>query len=1049
MVTVNAAPTFDVSAIPLPDPAYTYIANQPFTTLTLPPAGGGTAPLSYTLTPDSSIPSGLSFNANMRTLAGRPTEANPDAALTYTATDANGAAITAVFSLSGRLTVTSVSATDGIYTDGDSVLITIAFSEAVAVSTGSTPQLALTTGNSDGDGTATYTSGSGTAALTFTHDVIDGDDIGNLAYSDTTALSLNSGNILNAGGIAATLTLPAVGGANSLSDSSAVVLDNTAPVFTRASTTDNRVLVPVSANTDAASVFYNANAIDRDRRPADTGITYAVVAGTGALSFAIDSMSGALSPTVTLATVATFSLEITATDEVNNVATQYLSVSVVDALVVTITNNIAAGKIANIVDGALTFTFELKEEVTGFDASDISVGGGEKDTFATIVPGMIYTLVAPPLSNTNGGVLTVTVAAAAATSTGLNPRMSIEAMATQEYDTLAPAMPGIEMVDIINIAERNAGISLSGDVESGASIALCIGPDDVACTDGTRASVPAGTATWSFMLSRDVIDTLAQGENTVQATATDAAGNPGESASRPFTVDTEAPAVLTVGTISEDDYINATEQGNGVTIGGKVSETGVSVSLCFGGDGSATCTGTTQAGTVTVTDADLTWSYTLAPAELTEGEKTVQAAATDASGNVGEYGDSKSFTVDLTAPLFSGDTTGAVAVGTNTDVIVYNATATDVSGTADEDIIYTLSGTDADRFNIDQGRGEVTYKVVQTSVTIDPHHVIMITATREVTIQVRDDVPTVTITNNVTSEYTNAAVTFTFTFTQPIVSGGFTIDDITVDGDTPAGPLTPSIPDKRYTLVVTLPAIATNNNTLTVTVRAGAVTGLTSGIDNLEIVVIQKYDTVAPVLVDGDNMDGDTVPLSPAFDAATLTYTAGVVQEVTSVTITTTTSRSDATAVTFTGTGTGTGTAADGSTTTQTIADATTTGATVSGLTDGVNTITIMVTAADGTTVYTIDLTRAPPLTFGDSVTIDGQIYPINQDIAVLVTLTLPEASGGSGGLSYTLTPEANIPAGLTFDPATRTLSGTPTALDTRTLIYTVTDGATPRSQSH
>ena len=122
-----------------------------------------------------------------------------------------------------------------------------------------------------------------------------------------------------------------------------------------------------------------------------------MVAGTDALSFAIDPNSGALSPTVTLATVATFSLEITATDEVNNVATQYLSVSVVDALVVTITNNIAAGKIANIVDGALTFTFEFKEEVTGFDESDISVVGGDgKDAFATIVDGMIYTLVAPP-----------------------------------------------------------------------------------------------------------------------------------------------------------------------------------------------------------------------------------------------------------------------------------------------------------------------------------------------------------------------------------------------------------------------------------------------------------------------------------------------------------------------------------------------------------------------------------------------------------------------------------------------------------------------------
>ena len=254
-----------------------------------------------------------------------------------------------MFSLSGGFnpaTVTSVSATDGIYTDGDSVLITIAFSETVTVDiTGGAPQLALTTGNSGGDDTANYTSGSGSTALTFTYPVIDGDDTGDLAYSGTTALSLNSGAILNAvGNIAATLTLPAVGDANSLSASSAVVLDNSAPVFTRASAIDNRALVPVSIDTDAGRVFYNADARDRGRA-ADTGITYTVV-GIHALSFAIDSLSGALSPTVTLATVATFSIEITATDEFNKAATQYLSVSVVDDPVVEITDNIAAGTIA-------------------------------------------------------------------------------------------------------------------------------------------------------------------------------------------------------------------------------------------------------------------------------------------------------------------------------------------------------------------------------------------------------------------------------------------------------------------------------------------------------------------------------------------------------------------------------------------------------------------------------------------------------------------------------------------------------------------------------
>ena len=54
-----------------------------------------------------------------------------------------------------------------------------------------------------------------------------------------------------------------------------------------------------------------------------------------------------------------------------------------------------------------------------------------------------------------------------------------------------------------------------------------------------------------------------------------------------------------------------------------------------------------------------------------------------------------------------------------------------------------------------------------------------------------------------------------------------------------------------------------------------------------------------------------------------------------------------------------------------------------------------------------------------------------------ITDLQLPEATGGTAPLTYTLT---NVPAGLTFTPGTRTLSGTPNTADTTTLTYTVTD---------
>ena len=72
---------------------------------------------------------------------------------------------------------------------------------------------------------------------------------------------------------------------------------------------------------------------------------------------------------------------------------------------------------------------------------------------------------------------------------------------------------------------------------------------------------------------------------------------------------------------------------------------------------------------------------------------------------------------------------------------------------------------------------------------------------------------------------------------------------------------------------------------------------------------------------------------------------------------------------------------------------------------------------------------------FGDA-TIADQNYTQN---AAIDPLTLPEATGGNGTLSYSLSPE--LPEGLGFDAATRQLSGTPTEAFAQTeFSYTATD---------
>ena len=74
------------------------------------------------------------------------------------------------------------------------------------------------------------------------------------------------------------------------------------------------------------------------------------------------------------------------------------------------------------------------------------------------------------------------------------------------------------------------------------------------------------------------------------------------------------------------------------------------------------------------------------------------------------------------------------------------------------------------------------------------------------------------------------------------------------------------------------------------------------------------------------------------------------------------------------------------------------------------------------------------------SATIDDMSF-LTYDAGIAITL--PEATGGTAPLTYSLT--GTLPTGLSFDASTRVLSGSPTALQTTavTYTYTVTDSAT------
>ena len=102
-------------------------------------------------------------------------------------------------------------------------------------------------------------------------------------------------------------------------------------------------------------------------------------------------------------------------------------------------------------------------------------------------------------------------------------------------------------------------------------------------------------------------------------------------------------------------------------------------------------------------------------------------------------------------------------------------------------------------------------------------------------------------------------------------------------------------------------------------------------------------------------------------------------------------------------------------------------------------TYTLIATDADGdeaTLVFILEVEADLIPAFGDT-TIAAQVHAKHREIE---PLTLPQATGGDGTLTYALTPD--LPEGLTFDTETLMLSGMPTeTMDAMTYTLTATDG--------
>jgi hypothetical protein len=303
-------------------------------------------------------------------------------------------------------TVSSVSATtaNGSYNAGDLLTITVTFNENVEV-VGS-PQIQLEMGATDKQ--ATYSTGTGTATLQFTYTIAVGDNNTDLDYTGTNALTLNGGTILKAGNaLAATLTLPNPGAANSLSANTAIVVDTDDPAVSNVTSSKANgsyspgELIVVTIMFDEVVNVTGIPRIQLETGATDQYATYTSGTGTNTLSFTYTVQAGDAS--ADLDYVATNSLELnggTITDAAGNNSALTLAAPgaanslgankaiVIDSTPPTVSNVTSPTPNGTyVLAGVVTVTVQFTENVTVTGTPRILLETGATDRFATYAGG--------------------------------------------------------------------------------------------------------------------------------------------------------------------------------------------------------------------------------------------------------------------------------------------------------------------------------------------------------------------------------------------------------------------------------------------------------------------------------------------------------------------------------------------------------------------------------------------------------------------------------------------------------------------------------------
>lgn len=190
---------------------------------------------------------------------------------------------------------------------------------------------------------------------------------------------------------------------------------------------------------------------------------------------------------------------------------------------------------------------------------------------------------------------------------------------------------------VLNHAESQSGLTVTGTAEPGATLTLTFG-------SATLTQVVGADGTWTATIPRaqlPAVDAVTgKADATLTVSVKDAAGNT-DTHSETISLDTRVSPLTQTGSIAGDGVINAAEAAAGVAIGGTVEAGAQSVTVTL-----------SNGKVIEATVSGGSWTAQLSAADLSEGNLTYTVQAVDAAGNVAIIGDSGGlgFSVDTVAP---------------------------------------------------------------------------------------------------------------------------------------------------------------------------------------------------------------------------------------------------------------------------------------------------------------------------------------------------------------------------------------------------------------